>query len=169
MTNKLIFLIGIATLYVALFTGFRPKVLEDTIQPVSASRSPIYEATEVSQRETPDPCTLKVVECPNEPKTVYAPVTAYTSTLNQTDETPCIAADGSDICIRHARGEKICATNDYPFGTILVIETLGNCIISDRMNKKFNGTFRVDYYMGYDTKRAQQFGIRRLKISAQTL
>ena len=48
-------------------------------------------------------------------------LTAYSSTEGQTDDRPCEAADGSDICERWKAGEEICASNDYPFGTRLFL------------------------------------------------
>lgn len=98
-------------------------------------------------------------------KTVTATVTAYTSRVEETDATPCIAADGSDICERYAKGERICASNDYKLGTALDIKGLGRCIVSDRMNKRYTGTGRVDYYMGYDLTAARQWGARKTSIS----
>jgi len=96
-----------------------------------------------------------------------ATVTGYTSHAAQTDSTPCIAADGSDICKRYARGEKICATNDWKMGTKLTIEGLGTCTVADRMNKRYTGTGRVDWYFGYDIESARKHGIKNLFVEAE--
>jgi len=87
-------------------------------------------------------------------------VTGYSSRVQETDSTPCISADGSDICKLHAQGENICATNDYPMHTVLTIEGHGTCIVRDRMNSRFTGTNRVDYYFGYDTEAAIKHGVK---------
>lgn len=36
-------------------------------------------------------------------------VTAYTSRIEETDETPCISSDGSDVCALEAVGDHSCA------------------------------------------------------------
>lgn len=87
-------------------------------------------------------------------------VTGYSSRPEETDETPCISADGSDICALYAKGHKTCATNDYPMHTVLEIEGIGTCVVRDRMNVRYTGTYRVDYYFGYDTKAAKNHGIK---------
>ena len=92
-------------------------------------------------------------------------VTAYTSEPRQTDSTPCIAADNSDICVKYASGEKICATNDHPLHAKLYIEGYGECTVRDRMNVRYTGTGRVDLYMGLDTPAAKQWGARNVAVS----
>jgi 3D (Asp-Asp-Asp) domain-containing protein len=92
-------------------------------------------------------------------------VTAYTSRVQETDATPCISADGSDICKRYAEGERICATNDHPIGSMLFIQGLGNCIVRDRMNSRYTGTGRVDWYMGHDLASARKWGIRTVAVA----
>lgn len=92
-------------------------------------------------------------------------VTAYTSEPRQTDDTPCIAADNSDICVKYAQGERICATNDHPMHAKLHIEGYGECTVRDRMNKRYTGTGRVDLYMGLDTPAAYQWGARHVAVS----
>ncbi len=92
-------------------------------------------------------------------------VTGYTSHVNQTDDSPTIAADGSDILIRFNRGEKICASNDHPLGSTLHVEGLGDCTNSDRMNRRYTGTGRVDWYFGMDLKAARQHGAKKLTVT----
>jgi len=92
-------------------------------------------------------------------------VTAYTSEAGQTDSTPCIGADGTDLCKRYAAGEKLCATNDHPMHSKLVVEGYGECTVVDRMNTRYTGTGRVDLYFGYDTPAAFKWGIRQVKVA----
>src|SRR3989338_6284806 len=47
--------------------------------------------------------------------TMAITATAYSSTPDQTDATPCVSANGYDLCL-HNR-ENIVATNMLPFGT----------------------------------------------------
>ena len=92
-------------------------------------------------------------------------VTAYTSEPGQTDDTPCIAADGTDICQRYAQGEKICATNDQPIGASLYVPGYGTCTVADRMNTRYTGTGRVDIYLGLDTPAAFEWGAHYIPVS----
>lgn len=91
-------------------------------------------------------------------------VTAYNvGVAAQTDDYPCIGATGENLCEKIALGERICAANGFPFGTRLHIENYGECLVLDRMNRRYRN--RVDIAMGPDeVKRARHFGIQRLKI-----
>lgn len=69
---------------------------------------------------------------------------------NQCDNTPCIAANGENICTAVALGYGRCATNKYDFGTILRIDGF-ICTVVDRMNSRYqNG--EVDIAMPADKK-----------------
>jgi 3D (Asp-Asp-Asp) domain-containing protein len=98
-----------------------------------------------------------------EPK--IAEVSAYTSRVQETDNTPCIPADGSNICKRFANGEKMVASNDYKLGTKLQIGDLGVFTVVDRMNKRYTGNGNIDIYMGYDLKGARAFGRKNLLVT----
>lgn len=118
----------------------------------------------------PDPCGLSVVECAGEGGGKLPPalgvvrtVTAYTSRPEETDGSPCVSADGSNICDLYAAGERICATNAFPLGSVLVVDGLGTCTVRDRMARRFVG--RVDWYMGMDTPRALRFGRQNLNVT----
>lgn len=89
-------------------------------------------------------------------------VTAYTSEVGQTDSTPCISANGSDICQLFNEGQMTCASNDYAFGTVLEIDGYGTCTVRDRMARKNDG--KIDIYFGNDRKRALEFGRRILNV-----
>lgn len=91
------------------------------------------------------------------------PVTAYNSVPWQTDDTPCIGAEGTDICEIYASGENVCAANFVPLGTKLEVEGLGTCIVRDRMNSRYYK--RVDWYMGMDIQGAREHGIRNKQIA----
>ncbi len=76
-------------------------------------------------------------------------ISFYTSTPNQTDKTPCIGASG-DICLRWLKGESLCASNEFPLGTILYVggDIQGTCEVADRINPKYKD--RIDWYYGFD-------------------
>jgi 3D (Asp-Asp-Asp) domain-containing protein len=91
-------------------------------------------------------------------------ISFYTSDVNETDDSPEIAANGQNIWELYKNGSNTCASNNLKFGTILYIPSIGFCVVRDRMNKRFDNTFRVDYYMGYDKKRAKMAGIKNLRV-----
>lgn len=91
------------------------------------------------------PCKLNY-EKPHIIKEFYAEVSMYNSVPWQTDSTPCLSADGSDICALEAKGEHTCAANFLPFGKRLVITGVGACVVRDRMVSRFPR--RVDWYAG---------------------
>lgn len=73
--------------------------------------------------------------------------TSYNSEVGQTDDTPCVAAKGMDLCKRGV--EDIVATNDLPIHTKLMIpEYFGEQIfyVEDRMNARYTGTDHVDIW-----------------------
>ncbi len=91
------------------------------------------------------------------------PVTAYNSVPEQTDATPCIGAQGTDICKIYESGENVCAANFVPLGTKLEIDGLGTCIVRDRMNARY--TKRIDWYMGMDVSAARKFGVHTKQVA----
>lgn len=90
------------------------------------------------------------------------PVTAYNSVPWQTDATPCIGAQGTDICAYLEAGSNTCAANFVPLGTVLEVEGLGTCVVRDRMNARYY--YRVDWYMGMDVAAAKSFGVQYKQI-----
>lgn len=110
-------------------------------------------------------------------KGVIREVTMYSSTPEQTDSSPCVGANNQDICVLWRSGQNICATNAFPLGTELKIDKLGDCLVIDRMNKRFSQ--RIDFYAGYDEncldgvhkkdicpnyQRAKNFGLQNLLV-----
>lgn len=98
-------------------------------------------------------------------KTKVVTVTMYTSRAAETDDSPCIAANNKDICKLLEQGVQTCASNDYAFGTKLKIEGLGTCIVMDRMNRRYTGKSRVDWYNGFDLVGARKHGVQQLNLS----
>jgi 3D (Asp-Asp-Asp) domain-containing protein len=94
-----------------------------------------------------------------QPKYVrWVTMTAYSSTVDQCDDTPFITANGSYVY------DGLVAANFLPFGTkIRIPDYFGDKVftVEDRMNKKYNS--RVDVWMG-TREQAKQFGARYLKI-----
>lgn len=94
---------------------------------------------------------------------VQVTMTAYSSRPEETDSDPCISADNSNICDLIEKGKVVCASNDYPFGTklILLLRDPVVCEVRDRMNSRYTGKHRIDLYFGKDTAAAKQFGVQK--------
>ena len=89
-------------------------------------------------------------------------MTAYNSEVGQTDDSPCITANGFNVC-KHGIEDTI-AANFLPMGAkIKIPELFGDriFIVRDRMNKKHPN--RVDVWMK-DRHDAIQFGVKIAKI-----
>lgn len=85
-------------------------------------------------------------------------ITAYSSTPDQTDDTPFITASGSPV------RDGVVAANFLPMGTKLRLPTMYGdkvFVVEDRMNTRY--TYRVDIWMR-TREEAKQFGLRNLPI-----
>jgi 3D (Asp-Asp-Asp) domain-containing protein len=81
---------------------------------------------------------------------------AYSSTVGQTDLTPCITAAGTRV------RQGIIATNFLPLGTRIRIDD-EIYIVEDRMNARYNGKYIIDVW--HPTKKqALQFGRQKLTL-----
>ena len=92
-------------------------------------------------------------------------VSAYTSRVQETDASPCVGADGTNMCDRFKKGEKMVASNCHKLGSKLKIGNLGEFTVTDRMNKRYTPSCRVDIYMGYDLQKALKFGVKKLMVT----
>ncbi len=94
-----------------------------------------------------------------EPKTINVVVTAYSSTVEETDSTPFVTA--SNTITR----DGVIANNLLPFGTkVRIPEIYGEKIfvVEDRMNARKNG-HQFDVWLPSHTE-AEQFGVKRTYI-----
>jgi 3D (Asp-Asp-Asp) domain-containing protein len=92
-------------------------------------------------------------------KTIKVVVTAYSSTPEQTDDTPFITASGK--CVK----DGVIANNMLPFGTKVRIPKLyGNkvFVVEDRMNKK-KSNYHIDIWFPTYTQ-AKNFGVKTVDI-----
>lgn len=70
---------------------------------------------------------------------VRAMVTGYNTVPGQTDDTPCIAASGADICGRH---DAVACPRHIKFGT--TVEIRGTTYVcEDRLAKKYDTRFDI--------------------------
>lgn len=89
-------------------------------------------------------------------------ITAYNSEPGQTDNSPCITANGFNVCENGV--EDTIAANFLPFGSKVKIPGLFGdrvFVVRDRMNKRFSN--RVDVWM-IDKPDAIKFGVKVAKI-----
>lgn len=92
----------------------------------------------------------------------YRTFTGYNSDPWQTDDTPCIAANGFDVC-KHGIEDTV-AANFLKFGTkIRIPEMFGDRVftVRDRMNRRYPNS--VDIWMIYKED-ARKLGRRTLKM-----
>ncbi len=130
-----------------------------------ASSSPVNLATSTS----PELASSTIVTASSNPesletvtRTTTVTITAYNSEVGQTDDSPCITANGFNVC-KHGIEDTI-AANFLPMGTKVKIPDLYGdriFIVRDRMNKKH--ATRVDIWMK-DRHSAIQFGVKTAKI-----
>ncbi|MFA5184549.1 MAG: hypothetical protein WC456_03410 [Patescibacteria group bacterium] len=89
-------------------------------------------------------------------------ITAYNSEAAQTDDSPCITANGFNVCTHGV--EDTIAANFLKFGTkVKIPELFGDriFIVRDRMNSRY--TSRVDVWMK-EKKDALRFGVKVAQI-----
>jgi len=96
-------------------------------------------------------------------------VTAYNAgDPRQTDDTPCISANGENLCEALAEGKKRCAANFVPLGSRLHVDKVGVCLVTDRTNKRYSD--RVDIAMHrHEHHKALQFGRQELNVKVLEL
>ena len=93
-------------------------------------------------------------------KVVAAVITAYTSTPDQTDDSPFIAATGKRV------HDGMIAANWLPFGAIIKIPALygdKEFIVEDRMNSRY-GYGRLDIWLDASKADARKFGVKRVDV-----
>ncbi|MDO8495581.1 MAG: hypothetical protein Q7S32_03630 [bacterium] len=106
---------------------------------------------------TSNPVANKKV-VPTIAKTYVVTATAYSSTVDQTDDSPFITARGT-----HVR-DGIVAANFLPFGTVIRIPAMygdKTFVVEDRMHSRFSE--RVDIWFA-SRQEALDFGLRKIRI-----
>lgn len=139
----------------ALFTSTKP----------TEAKADVRDEVATSTQYAFNPCDLEDVVCAGEAQPATA--SAYSAREQETDSSPCIAADGSDICKRNRAHETICASNDYKLGTVLETSLGFDCTVSDRMNRRYTGQHRIDIFYGHDTKAALAFGTKSITVKVK--
>ncbi|OGN09627.1 MAG: hypothetical protein A3J46_00090 [Candidatus Yanofskybacteria bacterium RIFCSPHIGHO2_02_FULL_41_11] len=94
----------------------------------------------------------------NQVKHYVVTATAYSSTVDQTDDTPFITASGTYV------RDGIAAANFLPFGTMFKIPDLYGdkiFIVEDRMHKRY--WHRIDIWFP-ERQMAKEFGVKQIRI-----
>jgi 3D (Asp-Asp-Asp) domain-containing protein len=113
-------------------------------------------AQELPRHEAPAPKAAPIV-VPAATRAVAATVTAYSSSPDETDDTPFIAANGGTV----HHGTLACP-DTYKFGTKVVIEgTTYTC--EDRMNARYRGQERFDIWKASKAE-ALSYGTKQITI-----
>ncbi|MFH0857361.1 MAG: hypothetical protein V1848_01275 [Candidatus Magasanikbacteria bacterium] len=100
--------------------------------------------------------------------TVWVLATGYSLEKAQTDSTPCIPANGENLCVmRETQGyHNTIAANFLAFGKRIRLPDYFNdkdFIVRDRMNERYNGQMRIDIV--FDTRaEAKAWGARWVKM-----
>lgn len=100
-------------------------------------------------------------------RTVQVVASAYSSHVYQTDATPCITANGYDLCESYLEDQSIdtVAANGLPFGTVVKFPQLFPHLtftVRDRMNARYGARF-VDIWLPTSSD-ATTFGRRILDM-----
>jgi len=112
----------------------------------------------VQENSSPTLTKNKIVRTETDRKTYKVSVSAYSSTPDQTDDSPFITAQGTYV------RDGIVATNFLPFGTkIKIPDAFGDKIftVEDRMNKRY--WYNVDIWFPA-REPAKEFGRKTLTI-----
>lgn len=112
--------------------------------------------------------------------TKWVVATAYSSDPWQTDSTPCYPAMDFNLCENYEKYglEDTIAANFLPLGTqVKLPELFGDKVftVRDRMNARYNGTNRIDIWVGSATPenreiikeakaKAISFGLKRIQM-----
>lgn len=105
---------------------------------------------------------VKTAPAPRVQYTKKLTITAYSSTVDQTDSTPCVTANGYNLCQNNK--ENVIAANFLPLGTkIRIPEHFGGRVftVQDRMNARYY--YRADVWM-QTRQKAKEFGIKYAEI-----
>lgn len=135
---------------------FPKATAADSIVPsFTAMAGETVQAVEVSETE---PSYLLRAGDKQPKKVIYVTVTAYSSTPDQTDDSPFVTANGTWV---HS---GTLAANFLSFGTKVRLPDYSGdkvYVVEDRMNQRY--TYRADIWM--ETREAaKQFGVRTLKM-----
>ena len=158
---------AISTLQVVVNLAVLGAVLSQVVSPimVKANSSQKIAKNEVISQGKPlpkvnIPFVGNLVKKDLPDKVIKAIITAYTSTPDQTDDSPFIAATGKRV------HDGMIAANGLPFGTKIKIPSIYGdkiFVVEDRMNSRY-GYGRFDVWLDTTRAEARKFGVKRVEV-----
>lgn len=140
------------------------SLINSLVNPVMAKADEVKAQEVIVSSEVAVPPVVRTVK-----RSQVVVATAYSSEAAQTDSTPCIPAMWKfDLCENFAKTgiEDTIAANFLPLGTeVRFPEVYGDkvFVVRDRMNSKYNGKSRIDFWMNQKSD-AIKFGAQRMKM-----
>lgn len=153
-------LLGINALFAMKDLSFATQAANPAEALPASQAIQTLEGTIVAQAAMPQRESIVAPAGQTEKRFYSAKVSAYTSSVDQTDDTPFITASGSYV------RDGIAAANFLPMGTKFRIPKLFGdkvFVVEDRMNSRYNGTTHVDIFME-DGRAARLFGMQNAQL-----
>ncbi len=156
-------LLGVNALFAMKDLSFATQAADPSLaNPAQAQEIQALEGAVVAQAAMPqrEPVVSQTAKETEGQQFYSAKVSAYTSSVDQTDSTPFITASGTYV------RDGVAAANFLPMGTKFRIPKLfGDKVftVEDRMNSRYNGTTHVDIFME-DGREADLFGMQRAQL-----
>jgi 3D (Asp-Asp-Asp) domain-containing protein len=143
-------------------TGSLTKVYE-SLKGFQPAKEEVKQDEKVEKVEVKPAIKVQSVKTAETKRTMVVMATAYSSTPDQTDDTPCITATGYNVC---EKDRNIIAVSrdlvrSLGYGTqVRFPELFGNRVfhIEDTMNMRF--TNRIDFHLD-SREEAKTFGVKR--------
>ena len=163
--KKHLFDVGVGSLLAVIaLSVILPKTVhvDETLLASQPNETTVGIMVDAMQNETRGFGSLPEADLGTPTRTMRIPITAYASLPEQTDSTPCITANGFNVC-EHGIEDTI-AANFLKYGTrVKMPEVFGDrvFVVRDRMNKRYQD--RIDIWMKNKAD-AKQFGVKILKI-----
>lgn len=152
-------LCAVFALILDIFNPIYARAAETGLNFANSSQNSV-QIVEDSLSESPASKLLNAAPSPD--RIVAAVITVYTSTPDQTDDSPFYGARGTHVY------DGMIAVNGLPFGTRIKIPTLyGDKIftVDDRMNRRYSCApkhCRMDIWLNATKKEAMKFGVKHL-------
>lgn len=138
--------------------SFALAAMNDFVPGLNPDKIPAETIIKESEEGNMFPKVIDGIPLPD--KKVRAVITAYTSTPDQTDDSPFYGATGKHVY------DGMIAANWLPFGTKIKIPSVyGDKIftVDDRMNSRY-GYGRLDVWLDTTKTDARKFGVKRVEV-----
>ena len=130
----------ILTVYIALGYLDDEHVVPEILPPYEPILDVVEKPKAVIASTSTESFDLDFIEKEQIVKTIHAQITGFNTVPEQTDDTPCIAADGSYICDRF--DTVACPTYLELGSSVMIYGKIYECV--DRTNKRYDGRFDIN-------------------------